>query len=169
MDNSTDWVVIGRFGRPHGIKGFVTINSFTDPRENILQYHDWHVYLAKQWQPLKLFNIESNVKLILAQVEGYQTREQVATLTNADIAVNRSQLPSLTPGEYYWHELIGMQVVNNQGYVFGKVTEIMPTGANDVLVVEGEKRYLIPYLPGQFIVDINADKQIITADWDVDF
>lgn len=169
MDNSTDWLVVGRFGRTHGIKGFITVHSFTDPRDNILHYTDWHVYLAKQWQPLKIVRLEVNDKSILAQIEGYREREQVASLTNAEIAVSRTQLPTLQPGEYYWHELIGMQVVNQQGQPFGKVIEIMPTGANDVLVVEGEKRYLIPYLPGQFVKEINASQRIITVDWDMDF
>ena len=169
MDKSTDWVVVGRFGRTHGVKGFITVHSYTDPRDNILRYTDWHAYIAKQWQPLKIVHIEVNDKSILAQIEGYREREQVANLTNVDIAVSRAQLPSLKPGEYYWHELVGMQVINQKGQIFGQVKDIMPTGSNDVLVVEGEKRHLIPYLPGQFILDINPGQGLITVDWDMDF
>ncbi|KTC77826.1 ribosome maturation factor RimM [Legionella brunensis] len=169
MDKVIDWLVIGRFGRPHGIKGFVTVHSFTEPRDNILRYTDWHVYINKQWQPLKLLRVEMNEKSILAQIDGYSEREQVAALTHVEIAVDRKQLPPLKEGEYYWHELIGMQVVNQQGMLLGSVAEIMPTGANDVLVVEGEKRHLIPYLPGQFVSDINSSQRIITVDWDADF
>jgi 16S rRNA processing protein RimM len=169
VDNSTDWVVVGRFGRPHGIKGFITIHSFTEPRENILSYTDWHANIAKQWQPLKILHIEVTHKSILAQIEGYHEREQVGNLTNVEIAISRTQLPSLTQGEYYWHELVGMQVINQQGQTLGKVTEIMPTGANDVLVIEGDKRYLIPYLPGQFVIDIDVGQSLIKVDWDSDF
>ncbi|CDZ77956.1 Ribosome maturation factor RimM [Legionella massiliensis] len=169
MDKSSDWVVVGRFGRAHGIKGFVTVHSFTDPRENILRYTDWHAYIAKQWQPLKILHLEINDKSILAQIEGYREREQVANLTNVEIAISRSQLPSLMPGEFYWHELVDMQVVNQQGQLFGKVVEIMPTGANDVLVIEGDKRYLIPYLPGKFVIDVDRDQKLIKVDWDMDF
>ncbi|WED42526.1 ribosome maturation factor RimM [Legionella cardiaca] len=169
MEKVTDRIVIGRFGRPHGIKGFVTVHSFTEPRDNILRYTDWHAYINKQWQPLKLLHVEMNEKSILAQVEGYNEREQVAALTNVDIAVSREQLPILAEGEYYWHDLIGMQVVNQQGVLLGEVVEIMPTGANDVLVIEGEKRHLVPYLPGQFVADINSSQRIITVDWDADF
>ncbi|CEK09554.1 ribosome maturation factor RimM [Legionella hackeliae] len=169
MDKVTDRIVVGRFGRPHGIKGFITVHSFTDPRDNILRYTDWHAYINKRWQPLKLLRVEVNEKFILAQVEGYSEREQVAALTNTDIAVSRDQLPPLEEGEFYWHDLIGMKVVNQQGILLGTVVEIMPTGANDVLVVEGEKRYLVPYLPGQFVADINTSQQLITVDWDADF
>ncbi len=168
MDDA-DWVVVGRFGRAHGIKGFITVHSFTEPRDNILQYKDWHVRIANQWQPLKIVHLESTDKSILAQIEGYHEREQVTRLTNVDIAVRRNQLPPLKPGEYYWHELVGMQVINQQGQPFGTVIEILPTGAHDVLVVEGEKRHLIPYLPGQFVMNVDPSQQIITVDWDLDF
>lgn len=169
MTNNTDWVIVGRLGRAHGIKGLITVHSFTEPRDNILQYTDWHVYLDNAWRKLKILRVETHDKLILVQIEGYWEREQLAALTNTDIAISRKQLPLLEAGEYYWHELVGMQVIDQQGQIFGTVTEIMPTGSNDVLVVEGEKRHLIPYLPGQFVIDINPDQRLITVDWDMDF
>ncbi|KTD63382.1 ribosome maturation factor RimM [Legionella shakespearei] len=169
MNNQANWVVIGKFGRPHGIKGFVTVHSFTEPRDNILGYTDWHAFLNNQWQPVKLLHVEVHNKTIVAQIEGYPERELAAHLTNVEIAVQKSQLASLEPGEYYWHQLVGMDVINQKGQSFGKVMEIMPTGSNDVLVVQGEKRHLIPYLPGQFIINIDDSQHVITVDWDVDF
>ena len=169
MDTNNDWVIIGRFGRPHGLKGFVSVISFTEPRDNILRYTDWHGYFNAQWQPLKLLHLEMNNKFILAQVDGYHERETSARLTNINVAVRREQLPVLQPGEYYWDQLVGMQVINQQGVLLGAVTEIMPTGANDVLVVVGEKRHLIPYLPDRWVIDVNDSQRIITVDWDADF
>lgn len=169
MSNQDNWIVVGRFGRPHGIKGFVTVHSFTEPRDNILRYTNWHISVNNQWQPIKLLCAEVQNKSIIAQIEGYPERETVARLTNIEIAVQKEQLEELQPGEYYWHQLIGMKVITTQGDVLGKVAELLPTGSNDVLVVEGEKRHLIPYLPGKFILDINDNQQLITVDWDVDF
>lgn len=169
MENQTNWVVIGRFGRPHGIKGFVTVHSFTDPRDNILRYTDWHVHLNNKWQPIKLLCVETHSKAIVAQVEGYPERELVARLTNAEIAVHQDQLAELESGQFYWRQLIGMSVINQNGESFGKIIEILPTGSNDVLVVQGEKRHLIPYLPGQYVINIDQDQQVITVDWDLDF
>lgn len=169
MDTDADWIIIGRFGRPHGIKGLVTVVSFTEPRDNVMHYTDWHARINQQWQPLKLLHLEMNNKFILTQIDGYQEREEVARLTNVDIAVEREQLPVLKPGEYYWHQLIGMQAVNQQGLLLGTVTDMLPTGANDVLVVVGEKRHLIPYLPGKYVVEINDSQHMITVDWDADF
>lgn len=169
MEKEVDWIVIGRFGRAHGIKGMVTVHSFTEPRENILRYTQWHAMINKQWQPLELLRVEVTNKHILALVEGFADREKVEGLTNIEIAVLREQLPQLAPGDYYWHELVGMQVVDQQGACFGTVVEIMPTGSNDVMVVEGEKRYLIPYIPGRFVTSINALEKLIIVDWDTDF
>lgn len=170
MNKETDWVVVGRIGRPHGIKGFVTIHSFTEPRENILRYsNDYHLFLNDSWQPVNLLSVEIHTKAIIARIEGFPEREVVTQLTNAEIAVPKSRLPILDSGEYYWHELLGMSVVNHDGGSLGQVIEIMPTGSNDVLVVQGKKRYLIPYLLNQFIIGINAQEKLITVNWDVDF
>ncbi len=164
-----EWVIVGRFGRPHGIKGFVSVYSFTEPSDNILSYSDWHVSLNHSWQPIKILSVQIHNKTIVAQIEGYPERESVALLTNVEIAIRKEQLASLAPDEYYWHQLIGMKVINQQAQEFGRIIEIMPTGSNDVLVVQGEKRHLIPYLPGQFIIEINDKSQTMIVDWDMDF
>ena len=169
MDKNSDWVVIGRFGRPHGIKGLISIISFTDPRDNIPSYTDWHAYINKQWQPLKLLDLTSNNKSILTRVDGYVEREDLAYLTNIDIGIKSEQLPMLDEGDFYWSQLVGMEVVTVEGISLGQVTEILSTGANDVLVVVGEKRHLIPYLPGKSIIKVNDSQRIITVDWDMDF
>lgn len=169
MSNQASWVVIGRFGRPHGVKGFITIQSFTEPRDNILRYADWRVFLNNTWTPIKVLSVEVHNKAIIAKIEGYPEREQVACLTNVEIAIEKEQLAALEPGEYYWHQLVGMKVINQKGDSFGVVTEIMPTGSNDVLVVQGEKRHLIPYLPEQFVIEVNESQRVITVDWDLDF
>lgn len=164
-----DWIIVGRFGRPHGIKGFVTVHSFTDPFDNILSYIDWHAHYNNCWQPVKLLSAQIHNKFIIAQIEGFSERESVAQFNNIDIAIQRAQLAPLQTGEYYWHQLIDMKVINQKGEDFGKVIEVMPTGSNDVLVVQGDKRHLIPYLPGQFIIKIDDHTRTITVDWDMDF
>jgi 16S rRNA processing protein RimM len=165
----SDWIIVGRFCRPHGIKGSIAVLSFTEPRENILQYNDWHVQKKEQWIPITRISDEITHKHLLTRIKGYPEREDVASLTNLDIAVRREELPDLAPGEHYWHELMGMTVVHQDGTVFGTVTEIMETGSNDVFVVEGEHRYLIPYLPDTVVLQIDVVKRQITVNWDLDF
>lgn len=169
MNKNDDWIVVGRFGRVHGVKGFITVHSFTEPRDNIFKYGDWRVCINKTWQPLEILKAEIQSKSIIVLIKGYEQREIASRLTNAEIAVSRANLPEPEPGEYYWHDLIGMSVMNLTGESFGTVVDIMPTGANDVLVVRGEKKHLIPYLPEQVIKTVDMDQKKITIDWDLDF
>ncbi len=168
VKENEDWVVLGRLGRPHGVKGLITVYSFTEPRENLTNYA-WHVRLKNQWTRLNCLKVEEHTKHLVALIEGYQDREQVAELTNLEIAVKADELPELDAGEYYWHQLIGMTVVNLQGETLGQIIEVMPTGANEVLVVKGDKRYLIPYRYGAVVLEICAKKNQMIVDWDNEF
>lgn len=169
MKSSHDWVTVGRFGRPHGLKGYISVYSFTDPRENILSYKDWYVSINGHWTLLKRLGSEEHSRFLVALIDGYSEREQVGQLTNLDIAVQSSQLPALETGEFYWHQLIGMAVTNTNGVLLGTVTELIATGSNDVLVVTGESRHLIPYRYGVVVLDISEEKRHITVDWDSEY
>lgn len=180
-----DWVVIGRFGRPKGLDGLMTVHSFTDPPDNIFSYQPWHVLFKQSWQSVTIINIEITAKHFFVQVDDEffrrylptkhfekkreVEREERAILTNCDIAIPLKKLPSLPPTEYYWYELVGMNVVNSDNVSFGNVTQLIPTGSNDVLVVEGERRRLIPYIFGQVIKNIDRDHRTILVHWDADF
>jgi 16S rRNA processing protein RimM len=166
---SPDWVIVGRFGRPHGIKGFIRVLSFTDPHENLLSFPTWYIQQNQTWTPVLRLNTELSHKTIVTQIKGFVEREDVSALTNCDIAIPGTELPVLEPDEYYWHELEGMHVVHKDGHPLGVVRELMMTGSNDVLVVEGERRHLIPYLLDDVVLQVDRIKRIITVNWDVDF
>lgn len=167
--DTEDWIVVGRFGRVHGIKGLITVHSFTDPKTAIMGYLPWHISKGKGQMPIKISQVKEQNQLILASIEGVDDRDKATRYTNVDIVILRSNLPKLGEHEYYWHELIGMHVMNKALEDLGVVTEMLATGSNDVLVVEGKNRYLIPYLPGQFIEKIDSKARIIRVDWDKDF
>jgi 16S rRNA processing protein RimM len=167
-----EWVVIGKFGRPQGIKGQIRVTSFTEPPERILQYLDWSIKRRDtEWQTVKRIDERVTPKHILVQVPEYTTREAIAELTNLDIAVPRAALPDLNPGEYYWRDLIGMRVTQTTGASLGIVDSVLETGANDVLIVidEQKKRTLIPYLLDSVILTIDKNTREITVCWDLDF
>jgi 16S rRNA processing protein RimM len=169
VHNLDEWTIVGCFGRPHGIKGFITVHAFTEPRDNILSYKDWHIQTNQQLQVIKPLEITANDKHIIVKVDGYPEREDVAMLTNHNIMIKSSQLAKLPTGEYYWSQLIGMNVINQQMQLLGVVEEIIPTGSNDVLVVQGDKRHLIPYLPDDFVLKVDLSNNKIHVDWDADF
>jgi 16S rRNA processing protein RimM len=105
----------------------------------------------------------------VAKLASVDDRDQARQLVGADIAVDRDQLPALAEGEYYWNDLIGFQVVTRDGEELGRVTGLMQTGANDVLVVGGERERLIPFIREQVVVAVDAPARRIEVDWEVDF
>lgn len=169
MSNTSDWVVLGRLGRPQGLKGLIRVISFTQPTFAILDYEAWFIQKKDHWLPLKLETFQTQNDVILAKISGYTEREAVGELTNCNIGVSADQLPQLPEGEYYWHELKKMSVINQEGICLGKVIDILPTGANDVLVVSGDKRHLIPYVPKVHIISVDPLQQQIMVDWDENF
>jgi 16S rRNA processing protein RimM len=108
-------------------------------------------------------------KTIIARLQGMTDRDQAARVIGAEIAVQRDQLPVLKPGEYYWADLIGMKVQLADGRSLGEVEAMMETGANDVLVVKGDRQRLIPFIRGQVVREVDMDKGLIQVDWDPDF
>jgi 16S rRNA processing protein RimM len=90
-------------------------------------------------------------------------------LTGCEIGITRDELPAAETGEYYWHDLQGLSVVTLAGESLGTVDHLIETGANDVLVVEGERERLIPFVMGQVVVHVDLDKGEIQVDWDKEF
>ena len=164
-----EWIVVGRFGRPQGLQSLVRVVSFTDPVENILAYTPWCVNIHGEWRPIDVISVEKHTRFILVQIEGYQQREDIVKLTNCEIGIKRDQLPTLAGNDYYWHDLIGMQVFNTDDVLLGTITEIMATGSNDVLVIAGEKRHLVPYIQDEFVLRIDMPNKVIVVNWDADF
>jgi 16S rRNA processing protein RimM len=167
--SSPEWVVLGTFGRPQGVKGLIRVISFTEPRENILDHATWFIQKHDVWCEIEREHDTVTVKHLLTQVKGHSSREQLAELTNTFIAVPQDTLPSLDEGTFYWHQLVGMHVIHETGETLGVVDSVFATGSNDVLVVKGDKRRLIPYLLGDVIQEVNSERREITVCWDLDF
>ncbi len=110
-------------------------------------------------------------KTVVARLQGIETREQAEALRGALISIERSQLQPLPIGEYYWADLIGLEVLDTRGRQLGRVTNLMETGANDVLIVRDEdgKEILIPWLKERVILEVNLEMGNIRVDWDPDF
>ncbi len=165
MENNK--LVIGRVNGVYGIKGWVKVYSHTDPVGNILNYRPWWVNRQGVWTAMEVVDSHApqGGKAIVAHLKGINSREQARELMGCDIAVDRDQFPEDADG-FYWTDLIGCEVKNQQGELLGKVTELVETGAHDVLRVIGDKRYLIPFVYDVFVFDVDTDQRIITVDWD---
>lgn len=162
-------IVVGRVTAVFGVKGFVKVASFTDPPENLLEYRPWLLEQEGRWQTVRLDAVQRHSKGFIARLDGCDDRDAAERFTGRDLAVPRSELPVAQPGEFYWFDLIGLEVVTPAGERLGRVTRIQETGANDVLVVEDrEREHLIPFVE-KVVPDVDLDAGRITADWDPDF
>ncbi len=162
-------IMIGRISGFYGVRGWVKIFSHTRPIENILNYLPWQLGKNGQWQTISISEGRVQGKGIIAHLESIDSREQAAHLLGAEIAVDRQQLPQPPNDEYYWADLIGLTVINRQGITLGQVDHLLETGANDVLVLKGERERLIPFLPKQVILDVDLAQSVLQVDWEADF
>lgn len=161
-------IEVGRVLGVHGVKGQIRVFSHTDPRENIVRYSPWVVERRGQRRQMKVSGSRVG-KHVVARLEGIDDRDQAEDWIGATIYIRRDQLPRLPGGEYYWSQLVGLQVENLQGEAFGEVDHLIETGANDVLVVKGERERLIPWLPDDVIREVDLQQGRIRVDWDADF
>src|SRR5690554_4736549 len=118
-------IVMGKIGAVHGVRGEVKIHSFTDPTENLFDYPVWHLRRDGVTKQVKLASACSQGKGLVAKIEGLDDREIARTYTGFEICVPRSELPELEEGEYYWHQLVGLQVIDQQQQLLGKVSHLL--------------------------------------------
>jgi len=147
----------------------VKVQSFTEDPDAILEYFPWYIKIKNQWKLYDKFEARRHGQGYLVNFEDITTPEEVKKLTNGLIAIPIQDLLPLEEGEFYWTDLEGLQVLTKDGQDLGKVMEIMETGANDVLVVQGDKERLIPYLPEAVILSVDVKQGSIIVDWDPDF
>ncbi|WP_457674965.1 ribosome maturation factor RimM [Thiolapillus sp.] len=163
-------VTLGRISGLHGVQGWLKVYSDTRPRENILNYSPWYLRRGREWEEVSLQHGRRQGKLVLAKLEGCNDRETARELMGATIAVRRAQLQEgLAEDEFYWTDLEGLRVVTLEGVELGRVDHLMETGANDVLVVRGERERLLPWIWKQVIRDVDLEQGCITVDWDPEF
>lgn len=162
-------LTVGRIVGIHGVDGWVKLESWTEPRLRIFSYRPWRLTLAGSEFEVAAAQGHEQGKGMVAKLPGCDDRDAAAKLIGATIQVPRSALPKPRRGEYYWSDLEGLAVVTVDGVDFGKVSHLFATGANDVLVVQGERERLIPFVTGQFVKEVDLKTGRITVDWDPEF
>ena len=160
---------VGKISGVFGVKGRVKVFSFTDVRENILNYSPWLLKKDDETRQVDVINGNLQGKAVVAQLDGVNDRDQAGSLMGWDIFITPDQLPKTAKDEYYWSDLIGLHVETNLGIQLGVIEGLLETGANDVLIVKGDRERVIPFLQGQTILNIDLDANRMVVDWDPDF
>lgn len=168
--------MVGRIQGPYGIKGWVHVASFTDPKENIQSYSPWQLgrqSTGSDWRVAQVEDLRPHKQGYVAKFRGIDDRNDAEAVKGLLIGVPEASLPEAGSGEYYWRDLIGSEVVNEDGRILGKVTDLIETGAHDVLVLEsadGRKNgdsaadVLIPF-HADYVLEVDKAAQRIRVDW----
>lgn len=173
--SNTENMVLGKITAVYGVKGWVKIYSFTDPMENIFTYQPWQLKVGDTFKTLKVETGKVHGKGLVAKLVGVDDRNVAQGFCGYEIVVDSSQLPELEEGEYYWNQLKNLLVYTESDQLLGKVSHLIETGANDVLVVKATKdsidqqERLLPYLPDQVIKKIDLETGTMRVDWDPEF
>jgi 16S rRNA processing protein RimM len=170
---------MGRVAAPYAVKGWVKVQPFTEYLDSLLDYDIWWLghdegrghAKAAGWRQYRLLDAKVHGQTLLAQLEGVDGRDAAEALKGLEVAVDRAEFPQAEEGEYYWDDLIGLEVVNTEGVALGRVEGLLETGAHDVLRVVGERERLIPFVDAYVReVDLEGRRLLVEwgADWDKD-
>ena len=162
-------VVMGKIVAAQGIQGWVKVQTYTEYLDSLLDYDVWYAGSEAAWQPTKVLGAKVHGKVLIAKLEGVPDRTAAEKLKGQLIAVPRAEFPEQTEDEYYWSDLIGLTVQNLQDEVLGRVESLLETGANDVLVIQGEHgQLMIPFIES-VVPDVDLANKMIRVDWQADY
>ncbi len=157
-------ICVGHILGAQGLKGWVRVFSNTSPRENIVNYSPW---VIEQGDELQKVSVKGRLqgRNVLASVDGCEDRNQAEALKGCRIFIDPAQLPRLQAGDYYWSDLIGLAVESLQGEPLGVVASMLETGADDVMVLSGERERLIPFAIDDIVREVDLEKRRLVVDW----
>lgn len=171
----TQHVLLGRLTSAHGVKGWLKVYSYTSPADGIFDYPEWVLSIRGQRQARRLLDARPQGKSLVVRLEGIDTRELAEQLAGADVLMEKTALPELDSGDYYWYQLEGLEVSTREGVKLGRVDHLFETGANDVLVIRpsedslDDRERLLPFLPDDVIVQVDLVAGAMIVDWDPSF
>jgi 16S rRNA processing protein RimM len=167
-------IVLGRIAAPYGIKGWVKLHPFGDDPAAWAEMPRWWLGRTPDtadWQQLALKDLRLHGKGYVASFEGVDDRTAAEQLEGMYFAAPREELPAPEEGEFYWDDLIGLDVVNEADEHLGKVASLIETGANQVLVVRdeaAEKEHLLPFV-ADVVKDVAVAAGRIRVAWGKDW
>ena len=152
------FLVVGRLRRPHGVHGEMLMDVFTDFPERLAP--GVRVFVGEDHQPISIRSSRRQMEALLVTFQGFTTPEAVGQFRNLLMYVRTDEIPSLGEGEYYHHELIGMQVVDEGGALLGFITEILESSAHDIFVVQtaDKHEFLIP-MTGTVVIKVDVKRR----------
>jgi 16S rRNA processing protein RimM len=162
-------IEVGRLGAPHGVRGWLRVQSFTDPPQRLFEWKEWRLEREGGGSTdVKLLEARPQGNGWIARIEGVEERNSASRLTGQMILVERDQLPPAKGREHYRDDLIGFEARNLEGAMLGVVDHFVDTPGNAVMVIKGEREHLVP-VTAQHLREVRADTRTLIVDWPEDF
>lgn len=157
-------ISLGKIVKPQGLKGEFRVLPHGGESANLDTLTAIVIAAPDGRQiPTTIRSRRPSGSLYILAVEGVASIEQAQALVGGEILAEETALEPLEDGEFYWYELIGMEVVTDEGEALGRVEAIIPTGANDVLQVKsGKREILLPNIP-DVILEIDREAGRLTV------
>ena len=172
METTEAYIPVGKIAGVFGVKGWMKVFSFTQPRKNILSYSPLYLLTKGQWVEAKVSKGRVQGKGIVISLENVTEPEQVFPLIGTELAIKKHQLKPTEQDEFYWSDLTGLDVINLEDKSLGKVDSLVETGAHDVLVVKdktNKTQRLIPFVMGEIVDEVDLKTGFIRVDWELDY
>ncbi|MDB6089777.1 MAG: rRNA processing protein RimM [Gammaproteobacteria bacterium] len=159
------WIELGRIGAPWGVKGWMHIETYTDPPEGLLEYRQWVLRLGTgERMTRRLAEGHPHSDRLVARLEGIEDRDRAAALTGAVIEVDRAELPPTGDREYYRADLVGFKVRNLEDVELGTVGYFVDTPTGPMMVVQGAREHWVLAIP-KHLRKVDLAAALILVDW----
>ena len=184
-----DAIEVGCILDAWGVKGWIRVQAYSSDAQALFSSRRWFIQPALQGGAaaagfksslpslLKILSVREHGEGIVASVQDIADRNAAETLRGARIFISRQAFPATDPNEYYWVDLIGLNVVNRQGEALGEVIGLIDAGPHSVLrllppelvaPIKPDQERLVPFV--QVYVDtVDMEQRLITGDWGLDY
>jgi len=156
--------MMGRVAGAYGVRGWVKVAPETGSQEDLAGAQEWWVGA----DAYRIGEARAHGSTVVGKLAGVETREQALALKGQPVAMRREALPEPEAGRYYLADLVGLEVVNEQGAALGVVTRTYSNGAHDVIEVAGEKTRLIPWVPA-VVKQVDLQQRKVQVEWGADW
>lgn len=159
---------MGRIVGPVGIQGWIRLKTFTEDAEGLDAFAEWVVRTAGGWRYMALEEFAVRPNGTAAKLAGCDDRDAAERLRGAEVAVPREALGEAGDGSMYRVDLVGLEVVDDRGASLGRVESFFETGDTSVMVVDGGRERMIPFVPG-YVKAVDREAGRITVEWKADY
>lgn len=169
MRSKGSYIHVGKILSPFGVRGLIRFKSFTSPKENVFGFTSLFIEEKGCLVNLKICGYKNYRNNFLVEFSNIDNRSIASMYTNKFVFIKKESLPSIPEGEFYWADLTGFKVINENNFELGKVVDFIETGSKDVMRILGSKEIFIPFVWNHYILRVDDKDRTIIVDWEQDW